>query len=57
MIGGEQNVAEATFIVLANNGYKFDGEDCVRYDELLKDDPDLLQAFLVSPEADDVSIA
>ena len=57
MIGGEANVAEATFIVLANNGYKFDGEDCVRYDELQKDDPDLLQAFLDSPEADDVSIA
>ncbi len=57
MIGGEQNVAEATFIVLANNGYKFDGEDCVRYDELLKDDPDLLQAFLDSPKADDASIA
>jgi hypothetical protein len=57
MIGGEENVAEATFIVLANNGYKFDGKDCVRYDELQKDDPDLLQAFLDSPEASDASIA
>jgi hypothetical protein len=57
MIGGDANVEEATFFVLANNGYKFDGEDCVRYDELLKDDPDLLQAFLVFPEADDVTIA
>ena len=57
MIGGEENVTEASFIVLANNGYKFDGEDCVRYDELQKDDPELLQAFLDSPEADDASIA
>ena len=57
MIGGDENVAEATFIVLANNGYKFDGDNCVRYDELQKDDPDLLQAFLVSPDADDASIA
>ena len=56
MIGGEENVEEATFIVLANNGYKFDGKDCVKYDELQKDDPDLLQAFL-APEADDASIA
>jgi hypothetical protein len=56
MIGGEENVKEATFIVLANNGYKFDGKDCVKYDELRKDDPDLLQAFL-APEADDASIA
>ena len=57
MIGGEGNVAEATFIFLANNKYKFDGKDCVRYNELQKDDPDLLQAFLDSPEADDASIS
>ncbi len=46
---------------LANNGYKFDGDDCVKYDELQADDPKLLQAFLDSvedsPEADDASIA
>ena len=53
----EEHFVEATFIVLANNGYKFDGKDCVRYDELQKDDPVLLQAFLDSPKADDASIA
>jgi hypothetical protein len=57
MIGGEEKIEDATFIVLANNGYKFDGEDCVTYDELQNDDPDLLKAFLDSPEADDASIA
>jgi hypothetical protein len=57
MIGGEEKIEDATFIVLANNGYKFDGEDCVKYDELQNDDPDLLKAFLDSPEADDASIA
>jgi hypothetical protein len=61
MLGGSENVKKAEFIVLANNGYKFDGEDCVKYDELQADDPKLLQAFLDSvedsPEADDTSIA
>ena len=61
MLGGSENVKKAEFIVLANNGYKFDGEDCVKYDELQADDPELLQAFLDSvedsPEADDASIA
>ena len=57
MIGGGKKIEDATFIVLANNGYKFDGDDCVRYDELQNDDPDLLKAFLDSPEADDASIA
>jgi hypothetical protein len=61
MLGGSENVKKDKFIVLANNGYKFDGEDCVKYDELQADDPKLLQAFLDSvedsPEADDASIA
>ena len=61
MLGGSENVKKAEFIVLANNGYKFHGEDCVKYDELQADDPELLQAFLDSvedsPEADDASIA
>ena len=61
MMGGDEDVAEAEFIVLANNGYKFDGKDCVKYDELQNDDPELLKAFLDSledsPEADHASIA
>ena len=61
MLGGDTEVTEAKFIVLANNGYKFDGEDCVKYDELQNYDSELLQAFLDSledaNEADDASIA
>jgi hypothetical protein len=61
MLGGDNDVTEAKFIVLANNGYKFDGKDCVKYEELQNDDPELLEAFLDSvkdsPEADDASIA
>ncbi len=61
MLGGSENVKKAEFIVLANNGYKFDGDNCVKYDELQADDPKLLQAFFDSvedsPEADDASIA
>ena len=34
MLGGDTENTEAKFIVLANNGYKFEGEDCVKYDEL-----------------------
>ena len=60
MLGETEKVTEAEFIVLANNGYKFEGEDCVKYHELQNDDPELLQAFLDSvedsPEADDASI-
>ena len=52
---------ESRILHLANNGYKFDGYNCVKYDELQADDPKLLQAFLDSvedsPEADDASIA
>jgi len=53
MIGGEKEVTEAEFIVLANNGYKFDGQEypCVKYHELQRDDPDLLQAYLDSVKA------
>jgi hypothetical protein len=61
MLGEADEVTEAVFIVLANNGYKFDGEDCVKYDELLNDDPELLEAFLESledsPDTEDASIA
>jgi hypothetical protein len=61
MLGGDNDVTEAKFIVLANNGYKFDGKDCVKYEERQNDDPELLKAFLDSvkdsPEADDASIA
>ena len=61
MLGEADKVTEAVFIVLANNGYKFDGEDCVKYDELLNDDPELLEAFLESleesPNTEDASIA
>jgi hypothetical protein len=61
MIGGAEDVTKAKFCVLANNGYKFDGVDCVKYHELQADDSVLLQAFLDSvensPEADDASIA
>ena len=56
ILGMEGEAENAVFIALANNGYKFDGDDCVKYDELEKDDPDLLEAFLDSvknsPEAD-----
>ena len=59
MIGGDDDITQAKFIVLANNGYKFDGGDCVKYHELKNDDPELLQAFLVSVEnsGETVSIA
>ena len=61
MIGGDNDITKAKFIVLANNGYKFDGVDCVKYHELQNDDPELLQAFIdsveKSPETDDASIA
>ena len=61
MLGGKTEVTEAKFIVLANNRYKFEGEDCVKYDELQNNDLELLEAFLDSlkdsPEADDASIA
>ena len=61
MLGEADQVTDAVFIVLANNGYKFEGEDCVKYDELLSDDPELLEAFLKSlensPDTDDASIA
>ena len=65
MIGGAKHVTEARFIVLANNGYKFDGQNCpsVKYHELEKYDPDLLQAFLDSvedsseTETEDASVA
>jgi hypothetical protein len=61
MLGGEDKVTDAVFIVLADNGYKFEGKDCVKYDELQHDDEELLKAFLESlkdsPEADDASIA
>jgi hypothetical protein len=61
MLGGDNDVTEAKFIVLANNGYKFDGHGCVKYEELQDDDPKLLKAFLDSlrtpPRADDASIA
>jgi hypothetical protein len=61
MFGNSEKVTENKFIVLANNGYKFEGDECVTYDELDTDDPDLLEAFLESlkssPEADDVTIA
>jgi hypothetical protein len=61
MLGGEGNVTKAKFIVLANNGYRFDGEDCVTFDEINTDDAELLEAFLDSvensPEADDATIA
>ena len=61
MLGEADEVTEAVFIVLANNGYKFDGEDCVKYDELKSDDPELLEAFLESlkdsPGTEDASIA
>jgi hypothetical protein len=61
MHGGNEKVEDAKFIVLANNGYKFEGEGCVSYDNLQEDAPELLQAFLdsvaVSPEADEASIA
>ena len=61
MLGETENVQKAEFIVLANNGYKFDGKDCVKYNELQNNDPELLKAFLDSvehsPEADDASIA
>jgi hypothetical protein len=67
MIGEAKNDTETEFIVLANNGYKFDG---VKYHELETDDPDLLRAFLgsvedssetvdgsLSTETDDASVA
>ena len=61
MLGEADKVTEAVFIVLANNGYKFEGEDCVKYDELKNDDQELLEAFLESlansPDTDDASIA
>ena len=61
MYGGNEKVEDAKFIVLANNGYKFEGEGCVSYDHLQEDAPELLQAFLdsvaVSPEADEASIS
>ena len=63
MVGGADKVTEAQFIVLANNGYKFDGEEYprVKYDELERDDPELLQAFFGSiedsSETDDASVS
>lgn len=60
MFGDTEKVTDAQFIVLANNGYKFEGAGCVSYDELDTDDPLLLEEFLESlkhsPEADDVTI-
>jgi hypothetical protein len=49
MIGGEEKIEDATFIVLANNGYKFDGEDCVKYDELQTMIRTYLKPFLTHP--------
>ena len=61
MVGGDEKPEDAKFIVLTNNGFKFDGKDCVTYDELQKDDPELLKGFLDSlqamPEADEASTA
>ena len=61
MIGGDNGITQAKFVVLANNGYKFDGVDCVKFHELKNDDPELLQTFLDSVEnsgeTDEVSIA
>ena len=61
MVGGDEEVTESKFIVLANNRYKFEGDDCVKYNELQNDDPELMKEFLDSvensPEADDASIA
>ena len=60
MIGEVEDVKQAQFIVLANNGYKFDGEESVKYDELQRDDPELLTDYLdsikVSSETDDATV-
>ena len=59
MVGGDDKVTEAQFIVLANNGYKFDGKESVKYNELKRDDPELLTDYLdsikVSSETDDAT--
>jgi hypothetical protein len=51
MHGGDEKPEDAEFIVLANNGYKFDDKDCVKYDDLQNDAPELLEAFLQTLEA------
>ena len=63
MLDEAKEVKEAEFIVLANNGYKFDSKESegVKYHELERDDPELLQAYLGemkdSSEIDDASLA